>query len=1202
MPPIVIAVVAAAAAYAVASAPVIIAVLGVYGAMAAGSIVGALVSYGLSMAWTAIEGKPRAPSLEQSSSEQKHVVRSSIAPRRIIYGEQRVGGVLVYAGSSGANQGTLHLVVALAGHPVEEISTIWFGDDAINPSDFSDGMAGGTIIAGKYAQRASIGKRLGNQLDADQSLISQSPDGWTADHKLLGVAYLHVSLVYDPKLFQGIPSITALVKGKNDILDPRSNTRGYSTNWANIVLDYLLGDQGLACDADELDLASFIAAANLSDEAVPLSAGGATSQPRYTLNGSFTLDAAPITVVEGMLAAAAGALVYVAGAYRLHGGAYVNPTASLTESDFAGPVELQTMPPRSALFNGVRGTFIDPNRFWQASQFPVLQDTAALAADGEEVWRDVEFAWIIDADRAQRIARQILHRTRAPLTVRAPLRYAAIQFSVWQTVTVTLADLGWNAKPFRVTSFSFDPSSGGCTVELTEEQVAAYAWLYDQAIAVPDSPNTTLIDPLTIPAPTNLVAASSTAIQPDGSIAPAIDVSWTASNHAFVTAHEVQWRVPAGEWLSRDVAMPTVRLVLEPVVSGVLYEVQVRGITGLARGPWIATSQTATADTTAPGIPTGISMTGVLRGISISWTLPPESDFASVEVHENTSANTSGRYYVGESSGSGFLRIGLPPSTTRWYWVRSRDRTGNLSAFSGTYSGTSSVLLTDDIGNAIIDTAKFASGIAPVVLIANLSATAPDNTTALNTADGKLYTRIAGQWVATVQPLGPGGTLTSDQIESLAAAKLAGQITETQIEDDAISTPKLQAGAVVAATIAAGAVTTAKLSVGSGTNDIWNSCCTRTADGWVQGAVGGLTGTLGVALRDGLGAYALHAFGAGYLSTPGVAAIGQSLYADWSPGAGVIGIPCKGGDRIQARALLGAHRCTARIAIFWINASGVGIGTTVYSPVTSSPAGGAFETDWSPHAIIGTAPSGAGQALLRVEMIGTGGGNPYCFFTQTMLSKAPTNATEVAAWSAGGVTDISGGQLRTNSVTAEQVNTDELFADAGTFNSLRAGIASFGGLTATEIAAGAIRADKLASEEIISQTVQVANLIIGTDKITAEAVSTLAIDHVSHGGGAGSNVYVTAASFSVNLPQARSGSLLVTWTQGYTATPRASGIKVLVDGVVTRNFETNATVNYNTLSNGLTFAAGTHSIEVQWRGEPGTLLYDVDSIVLVRAK
>jgi len=67
-----------------------------------------------------------------------------------------------------------------------------------------------------------------------------------------------------------------------------------------------------------------------------------------------------------------------------------------------------------------------------------------------------------------------------------------------------------------------------------------------------------------------------------------------------------------------------------------------------------------------------------------------------------------------------------------------------------------------------------------------------------NEVDEKLYRYTAEGWTA-----------------ALAAADLTGQITETQIEDDAISTPKIAAGAVLTKHLEASAITTAKLDAGA---------------------------------------------------------------------------------------------------------------------------------------------------------------------------------------------------------------------------------------------------------------------------------------------------------------------------------------------------------------------------------------------------
>lgn len=69
------------------------------------------------------------------------------------------------------------------------------------------------------------------------------------------------------------------------------------------------------------------------------------------------------------------------------------------------------------------------------------------------------------------------------------------------------------------------------------------------------------------------------------------------------------------------------------------------------------------------------------------------------------------------------------------------------------------------------------------------------------------YNANVPQWEVSVPSTKITGQLQDSQIAAVAAAKLTGQITTTQISDDAITTPKISAGSVVTASIAAGAIT-----------------------------------------------------------------------------------------------------------------------------------------------------------------------------------------------------------------------------------------------------------------------------------------------------------------------------------------------------------------------------------------------------------
>lgn len=807
MPPVIIAVAAAAAATAAgtfAATALGLAVGGLGFSLVAGAV-GAVVAAGVGYGLTAVFGLNRAKANSARAQDRKQAIRSSVAPRQVVYGTARVSGPIVYASSSGDKKQFLHLVVPLAGHRVTRFLALWINDTRIPSASIN---ANGLVTLDPYyrppvvivPEHSYVRFRFfgGAQTTASSELINETSDGWSASHILRETAYFYIRLEYDREVFGNGPgALSVEIEGKSTVLDPRTNSSGWTNNPALCILDYLTSADGLACSADEIDTASFIAAANVCDELVTIAANG-TTQKRYTLDGAFNLDQKPIDIIDDMLTSCAGTLVYVAGKYRLYAGAYDAPTDTLTASDLAGPIELVTKPPRRELFNTVRGTFIHPGRNWQASEFPAYSEAALIAADGETITTDIEWPFTTDEIRAQQLAKLMLRRSREALTVRVPVKYAGLRYCVWQTLNVTLADFGWTNKPFRIVAWTFDADSGVINLTLREESANSYSWQFGDASPLPLAPDTDLVDPLAIPAPTNVTVTASTTLQPDGSVAPALLVAWTSAAFAFLSAHEVQWRVNgAADWNSGEVPVGTDRFFIAPVIAGTTYQVRVRGVTGIARGAWSSiVSGTASGDATTPNAPTGLAATGITRGISLTWTLPAAPDLAAVEVWENTSSSTAGRYFVGETRATGFVRTGLAPSTTRHFWVRSRDLSGNLSAFSGSVSATTAFIVAADIQDGILNTAKFAAGITPVEIVSSLPNTGNfEGRMVFLTTDDKLYRWTGAAWTAAVP-----------------AADISGQITATQITDGAISTPKLAANAVTAATIAANAITSDKVA------------------------------------------------------------------------------------------------------------------------------------------------------------------------------------------------------------------------------------------------------------------------------------------------------------------------------------------------------------------------------------------------------
>lgn len=263
-------------------------------------------------------------------------------------------------------------------------------------------------------------------------------------------------------------------------------------------------------------------------------------QKRYTCNGTITLGERPIDVIQKMLTCCDGTLVYSEGKYKLFVGAYTAPVGDLNESHLRDGLRIVAKPPRKQLFNGVRGTILDPNRFWQETDFPVYKNSTYATEDSEEIIRDITLPFTTDAFAAQRMAKQILERSRQGITVVFPAKLNVFKYSVNDVVRLSISYLGWTNKEFRILTWSL--TDFGVDVALQEEASASYNWNNGDETIIDPAPNTNLPSVFTVAMPTGVTAveelyqsANTTGIK------TRIKVEWTASADTNVIEYVVYW-------------------------------------------------------------------------------------------------------------------------------------------------------------------------------------------------------------------------------------------------------------------------------------------------------------------------------------------------------------------------------------------------------------------------------------------------------------------------------------------------------------------------------------------------------------------------------------------------------------------------------------------------------------------------------------
>lgn len=503
-----------------------------------------------------------SPSFTAQAENRTHVIRSAVANRQIIYGRAMVSGPLVYAVSDASNR-NLHLVIALAGHEIDAVEAVYFNDALGSDPEWS--------------AYSSITTHLGTADQvADPDLVAAGL-GWTADHRLAGVAYLYVKLIYSRDVFpRGIPNIKALVRGKK-LYDPRTGLTEWSQNLALAVRDYLSGSYGLSSTDAEIDDTALIAAANICDEAVTLAAGG--TEARYTVNGVLDTGNTPRANMEALLSGCGGALTWPAGRWTLHVGAYESPVLSLDEDDLAGAVQVRARVPRQDLYNAVKGTYIDPLQGYQPVDFPAVTNSTYATQDGAQIFRDVALPVTTSSATAQRLCKMMVEKSRQGITVQAAFKLSAFKAATWDNVTLSISALGWSSKVFKVTGWQFN-ESGSVGLTLQEEASACYTWSAEETIADP-APDTNLPDPLTVEAPAGITLASGTdalMVQADGTVVSRIEIEWSPPTSAMVDAAEIEFKKSAAsDWITSSHPRPdTTRDYINDVVDGASYDVRLR--------------------------------------------------------------------------------------------------------------------------------------------------------------------------------------------------------------------------------------------------------------------------------------------------------------------------------------------------------------------------------------------------------------------------------------------------------------------------------------------------------------------------------------------------------------------------------------------------------------------------------------------------
>ena len=622
-------------------------------------VVGAVVGFAQGGPWGAVAGaalafyaseqqeklNTKSPLRDNEPSAQ--TVRSSKAPVRFILGRVSTGGVLVWAQEQPGAQGEgewLHLVYVLCEGPIAALENIYLGEEEI----------------GSYGAQATY-ELVVNPTQVNAFLKANCPD-WKDSQIGRGLSFVRVSLQYSAEKFpSGIPDTRFVVRGRNDVYDPRTGTAVYSANTALHLLWFLRARCGVP--DDEIVFETFASAANVCDEALT-NADGSTSQ-RYRSGCVIGADEQRTGVLQKLEAACGGHLIRVGGRWMLQAGAYYGPyDFEITEDMVIGTVTGSTEPTNDSAINTVRGTFIDPSQSWTETDYPEVSVAEWIVEDGGEAAETLTYSYVTDPYQAQRLANMELRRRRAGGAISIPMNFAGYNCRPGRVVRVNLPSLNILGE-FIVSDWSMGDSEG-CTVQVKQYEAA----IFDDAVGQPYNP----IGFINLPA---------------GGLGTPSALTWTQDTTAEVTQGVLSWLPPTGivkEYIvivrqgsnavqSHNVPATSTEIAINGLPSG-NYTMSVAAVGPMARSG----EATITVSINGPPIPESCVVQSSIDSIVL---IPSNSqnglNGGTYEYFFSTSptATSADAEYLGQ--GLTFTHNGLGFWTNYYYFIRSSNAYGKSS-------------------------------------------------------------------------------------------------------------------------------------------------------------------------------------------------------------------------------------------------------------------------------------------------------------------------------------------------------------------------------------------------------------------------------------------------------------------------------------------------------------------------------------------
>jgi len=476
------------------------------------------------------------------------------------------------------------------------------------------------------------------------------------------VVLLYIKLIWKEGKWQGIPNITVLLKGKNDIYDPRDGQYKFTNNPALILLDYLTSKRyGFGIDINRIDLDSFIEVANYCDE------------NNFVFDGIIT-DGRGIDIIEHILNHFRGYLVYQNGKFKVKVKDLniETPVAVITEDDIIEGTFQINMPDISEIPNVVKVNYINPELDYKVDNLLIEDINVSSIEERKEM--EIEL-YGCNTLQAKKLGTYYLERARLNLTISFVTSPEFFNLELGDLFYLDYESYGIKDKIFRIIELT-PTSEGYCKITAIIEDIN----LYNHKIDV-DIYN---IDLTNIPNPfepyilDNIVLEEVLQKDKDGKLKNWLKIIFD-NNIPFIEQFEIWIKPEDGNWYQYGIVKNS-PVMIPDLVSPKTYYVKVVPVTIYGAKDFNAnpTSSITLLGKLIPP-PDVQSITASFLGdrIQLQWTPVEDLDLDGYEVRLGDSWETGNVIVTRHKSTT--LTVNIIKEGTYRFWVKAIDTCGNYS-------------------------------------------------------------------------------------------------------------------------------------------------------------------------------------------------------------------------------------------------------------------------------------------------------------------------------------------------------------------------------------------------------------------------------------------------------------------------------------------------------------------------------------------